>query len=62
MTPAEERELQALVYQAFEMRDTPYLLDAVGAIVTWHERRPLLELERRQQRHADLVRLLREVA
>ena len=60
VTAAEERDLRALVCEAFEMRDTPYLLDAVEAIVAWHERRPLLRLERGQQRHADLVRLLRE--
>jgi hypothetical protein len=62
VTAAEERELRALVCQAFEMRQTPYLVDAAGAIVTWWERRPLLELERRQQRQADLIQLLRETA
>jgi hypothetical protein len=37
----EERHLRALVDQAFELRDTPYLTDACAAIRDWHERREL---------------------
>jgi hypothetical protein len=36
---ADDRELRALVDQAFELRETPYLVDAVAAIVEWHEHR-----------------------
>lgn len=43
---AEERELRALVDQAFELRGTPYLRDAVAAIVDWFERRYLRGYER----------------
>ena len=56
----EEEELRAFVLQAWELRGTPYLVDAVAAIVDWAERLPLTRLERRQGRHAWLVRLLRE--
>jgi hypothetical protein len=34
----EEAQLRRLVYQAFDLRDRPYLLDAVAAIVDWNER------------------------
>jgi hypothetical protein len=60
VTAAEERELRALVYQAFELRESGYLVDAVADIIEWFERRPLAELEQRQERQARLVRLLRE--
>jgi len=62
VTAAEERELQALVIAAFEHKGSPYLVDFCGAIVEWFERRPLADLENRQQRHADVLRLLRETA
>jgi hypothetical protein len=57
-----EVKLEALVGQAFELRDSPYLRDAVEAIVEHHDRRALTEFERRQQQLADLRRLLRETA
>jgi hypothetical protein len=63
VTRDEQLELYALVVQAFELRGTPYLVDACTAIEQWHERRPLTALERRQAREAelaDLVQLLRE--
>lgn len=53
-----ELELRALVDQAWELRDGPYLDDAVAAIVDWHERRHLRELERRQEHDARIPRLL----
>jgi len=53
VTPAERQELYALVCQAFELRERPYLRDAVAAIVAWHERRPLAAVERRQTREAE---------
>jgi hypothetical protein len=55
---AEDRELRALVDQAFELRETPYVLDAVEAIVDWWDRRYLRARERRDQEFAELVRLL----
>jgi hypothetical protein len=56
-------ELRALVYQAWELRGTPYLIDAVRAIVDWQERKPLAEFELQQERdarNARLILLLRE--
>jgi hypothetical protein len=55
---AEDLELRALVDQAFELRETPYVLDAVEAIVDWWDRRYLRARERRDQEFAELVRLL----
>lgn len=52
--------LLALVIQAFELKGSPYFIDAVAAIVDAHEREPLARLERRQARTNDLIRLLRE--
>ncbi len=64
MTPAErahlDEHLRALVLQAFELRQTPYLRDAVDAIVAAYERKPLTLLERRQERTGRLIRLMRE--
>jgi hypothetical protein len=57
----ERAEFYALVVQAFELRETPYLRDAVDAIVVWQERRPLVALERRQEREAALKRKRRRV-
>jgi hypothetical protein len=37
VTPSEERELRVLVDQAMDLRDSPYFVDAVQAIVDWHE-------------------------
>jgi hypothetical protein len=50
----------ALIVQAFDLRDTPYLVDACAAIAEQFERLALLRLERRQTRNAWIVRLLRE--
>jgi hypothetical protein len=60
VTPEEDRELAALVAQAFELRGTPYLRDAVEAIVDWHDRRQLRRYEREQRARAALIQLLRE--
>jgi hypothetical protein len=46
---AEDRELRALVDQAFDLRGTPYLRDAVEAIVEWHQRRYLRRYEHELQ-------------
>jgi hypothetical protein len=62
MTAREEQELRALVCQAFELRETPFLVDACAAIADWIERRPLARLEHEQDSHARLLRLLRETA
>ena len=52
----EERRLHALVSQAWELRGTPYLVDACSAVEDeWH-RRHLTRLER----NAALIALLRE--
>ncbi|MGZ8706835.1 MAG: hypothetical protein ACXW0R_05560 [Gaiellaceae bacterium] len=53
------RELHALVCQAFDLRETPYDRDACEAIIDWHERRWLRALERKQERDARALRLLR---
>jgi hypothetical protein len=57
-----ESELRAMTDQAWELRaaGSPYFVDAVEAIVEWHERRHLRRFERRQQDLVDLKRLLRE--
>jgi hypothetical protein len=55
-------DLSALVSQAWELRETPYLIDACKAIEDWYFRLPLSELERRQERNAWLIRILRETA
>ena len=60
MTRADDLEIRALVSQAWELRGTPYLIDAAAWIVDWHERRYLRVLERRQERRARLLRALRE--
>jgi hypothetical protein len=62
VTAREEQELRALVCQAYDHRDSPYLVDFCTAIVEWFERRPLARLEHEQDRHARLRRLLRETA
>jgi hypothetical protein len=48
VTSGETAVLRALVLQAWELRDGPYLRDAVEALVAWHERRPLAALEEAQ--------------
>jgi hypothetical protein len=67
LTP-DERELRVLTDQAWELRDSPYFLDACAAIVEWFERRHLRRFERgeelraaaRRARNAHLIALLRE--
>jgi len=51
-------ELEALVGQAWELRGTGYIYDAVDAILDWHDRRALRDLERRQARDARVGRLV----
>jgi hypothetical protein len=58
-TPELERDLRALVFQAFEFRGSPYLHDAVEAIVDRYQREPLAAFERQQERQARILRLLR---
>ncbi len=60
MTRREQRELYLLVGQAFELKGSPYLVDACEAIVAWNARRGLARLERAQGEIARLKRLLRE--
>ena len=62
MTLEEQIELRALVIQAMDLRDGPYLRDACEAIVTWHERRALTRLERKQERDARIAHLARLVS
>jgi hypothetical protein len=50
VTVREETELRALVIQAFELRETPYLVDACDAITGWFTRLPLTLFEREQER------------
>jgi len=56
----EDAQLHALVDQAWDLRDSGYVIDAVDAIVSWHERRHLRALEQHQESLGRLVRLLRE--
>lgn len=51
---------EALLVQAWELRGSPYLRDAVQALIDEWERWPLRMLELRQERQARLLRLLRE--
>jgi hypothetical protein len=55
-----EAALRALVGQAWELRETPYFHDALVAIETWFDSRHVEAFERKQERCAQLVRLLRE--
>lgn len=54
-----DETLRVLVAQAWELRASPYLRDAVEAIVDAHDRRALEEFERRQESEARLFRLFR---
>jgi hypothetical protein len=56
----EEALLRALIIQAYDLKGSPYFVDAVAAIVDAFEREPLARLERKQGRIGSLVRLLRE--
>lgn len=61
-TPQDDAELFALVVQAFQLRGSPYFIDACAAIADWHDRRQLAALDRRQKLNARLIELLRETA
>jgi hypothetical protein len=52
LTAAEEAHIRRLVYDAFDLRDGPYLSDAVDAILDWRERTYLDRLERGAERAA----------
>jgi hypothetical protein len=54
--PHEDEELYLLVGQAFELKGSPYYIDAIQAIVDWDDRRLLARLERKQEELARLVR------
>jgi hypothetical protein len=58
----DEAELKAICAQAWELRDSGYLIDAVRSIEDWHDRRHLRALERREEHQAYLIRLLRFAA
>jgi hypothetical protein len=60
VTRHEQNELYRLVGQAWELRGSPYYVDALQAIVDWHERRRLARLEREREETGRLVLLLRE--
>jgi hypothetical protein len=49
-SPLEQAQLRRLVDQAFELRTSAYLHDAVAAIVAWNERTLPDRLERRARR------------
>lgn len=57
-----DARLRILVDQAFDLRGTPYLREACAAIVELHDRRHLIEHERREVTVAELLELLRETA
>ena len=48
----EAAQLRRLVYEAFDLRDGPYLLDACEAIVDWHVRTLPDRLERQAREAA----------
>ena len=56
----ETATLIALVYQAFELRESPYQRDAVDAILCWHERLALTRFEGGKDRQARSARLTRQ--
>jgi hypothetical protein len=60
MHPADQLMLRALTDQAFELRETPYSVDACQAIADWWERRHLRAFERGQDRQAAYLKWLRE--
>jgi len=55
-------ELRALVDEAFDLRDTPYMGDACEHIIEWRARTNLRQLERRRDRVWAALRLLRETS
>jgi hypothetical protein len=52
LSDVEAPQLRRLVYEAFDLRKTPYLRDAVAAIVDWNERTLPDRLERQARRRA----------
>jgi hypothetical protein len=48
----EDAQLRRLVYQAFDLRETPYFRDACEAILDWNDRTLPDRLERRARRAA----------
>jgi hypothetical protein len=58
MTNRELRELRRLTDQAFDLRETPYLRDAIAAIEDWWERRHTRALDREEEQLAFLLRVL----
>jgi replicative DNA helicase len=57
---SDEDELRVLVEQAWELRNSPYYLDACAAVEDWHDRRHLRRFDRRQEGNARMILLLRE--
>jgi hypothetical protein len=53
--------LMRLVWQAWDLKDTPYFIDACKAIVDWWERERPARIET-YWRHERLIQLLRETA
>lgn len=60
MNASDEDELRVLVEQAWELRNSPYYLDACAAVEDWHDRRHLRRFDRRQEGNARMILLLRE--
>jgi hypothetical protein len=60
MPPDDQRMLRALIDQAWELRGTPYMVDACQAINDWHERRHLRAFERGQELQGEFLRWLQE--
>ena len=58
----EAEVLWPLFLEAWELRGSPYLYDAAGALVAAHERRALTLLEREQEKNARAIRLLRDTS
>ena len=56
----EALELHALIDQAFDLRETGYLVDACQAILDWWERRFERALAHRQARGAAILRAVRD--
>ena len=58
----DDAELRRLTDQAFDLKlkGSPYLLDASAAIEEWHDRRHVRAAERRDARHAEVLRVMRE--
>jgi hypothetical protein len=56
---AERLALYRLVWQAFRMRDTPYLVDAAQAIVDWHEQCAYDRLAEDERKDAAAIAFLR---